>query len=168
MTDDTFATIPLVPTAAAPAPVARIVPSTTQTIRISWMDWLEQFLVHETPAIEAGAQLLFGAGAALIPGGIGSFLVQELGPGIVKQVVDGVLKNFEGFLDNPALAVEIPSTNALGVMVANAINTTAPNFAAKAEEFLDSWIAAALGTALPSAPAGSTPIPGNNGKIGSR
>lgn len=128
-------------TVAAPA---RVVPTPTQPVRIPWQDWLEQFLIHETPLIENVAQIGVTIAAGAIPGGVGTILLNLVGPTIVKQVVDGVLSTIEGPLSNPNLAIAIPANDMIATMAANVLNTAVPTFAGKAGDLLDGWIKTAV------------------------
>lgn len=135
MPAETAPTISIAP--ATPVSPARVVPTSTQPVRIAWGDWLEQYLVHETPLLEKAAQVGFSVGAAAIPGGIGSIMVGMLGPTIVKQAVDGILVAVEGSLSGAA--IEFPASG-LAAMAGNMLNATLPTFVAKAGSLLDGWL----------------------------
>jgi hypothetical protein len=141
LTKGTFMTV-------AAVPPARIVPTTSQPVRIPWGDWAEQILVHEKSLIEAGIQagIEFGAGASPI----GGLVVGLVGPTVVKQLVDQGLTLAEGMFAGQAITISQP--NWLESYVITTINQVAPNLAAKIGDDLTPMVQAAIAK-VPAPPA---------------
>lgn len=143
----------------ATATTPRVVPTVTQPVRVSWADWIEQILVHETPLIEAGVGIGVELGISVIPV-IGPAAAKLIAPTLVKQVVDQGLALLEGLLSQQtALTVDKP--NWLQSFAVTTINQIAPQFAKTIGAQLDPLLADAIAKVAPTpAPAVAAPSPG--------
>lgn len=135
--------------------IPRVVPTVIQPVRVSWADWIEQILVHETPLIEAAAEIGASIGIGYIPI-IGPAAAKLVGPTIVKQVVDQGLALLEGMLAQQT-PITIDTPNWLQSFAVTTINQVAPQFAKVMGETLDPMIVAAIAKATP-APAAPIPV----------
>ncbi len=143
-------------TATATAASQRVVPTVAQPVRVSWADWIEQILVHETPLIEAGAGVLVSLGIGAIPI-VGPTAAKLIAPTLVKQVVDQGLALLEGMLAQQSpLAIDKPSW--LQSFAVTTLNQIAPNFAKTVGAQLDPMIADAIAKVTP-APKLDVPAP---------
>jgi hypothetical protein len=115
---------------------ARITPTVSQPTRVDWGSWVEQFLAHETPLIEAAANAGVQLATAAIPGGaiIRMFVTEKL----VDQYVELGIKALDGILDRQSLT--IGDSSPLLVYITNMFNTTVPLLAGKLGPELDGAI----------------------------
>lgn len=129
-------------TAAAPA---RVTPTVSMPVRVSWGDWVEQALAHETPFIESVAEAGLGLALKAIPfGGIVSMFV---GPTVIKQLVDLAMTALEGVVAGQGTTV--PDGNAVFASVANMLNANYPQLAAFLGTEVEPMIEAAIAKILP-------------------
>jgi hypothetical protein len=134
------------PQAATTAP--RVVPTITQPVRVSWADWIEQILVHETPLIEAAVGIGVNIGVSTIPV-IGPAAAKLIAPTLVKQVVDQGLALLEGLLAKQTpIAINKPTW--LQNFAVTTINQIAPQFAKTIGDQLDPVLADAIAKAAPA------------------
>jgi hypothetical protein len=142
--------------AAPPATPPRVVPTITQPVRVSWADWIEQILVHETPLIEAAVGIGVNIGVSTIPV-IGPAAAKLIAPTLVKQVVDQGLALLEGLLAKQTpIAIDKPTW--LQNFAVTTINQIAPQFAKTIGDQLDPVLADAIAKAAPAPrPVGGAP-----------
>lgn len=130
-------------TATAPP---RVVPTVSQPVRIPWLHWAEQGLVHEQGAIEQAANAGLDVVAGSIP--FGSMIVGAFGQTIVHEAVTQIINIVKGLDDSGSTVITVPD-NTLAEMAGKAINDAAPTFFAKAEDFLDGWLKTAIASIKP-------------------
>ena len=130
------------------------VPTNSQSTVIPWQDWAEQAIVHLTPMIEMAAE--GGATLAFASMPMGSIISEFIGPAVIKQTVDSVLVQLEGFLSSQS-GISVPASNGVESAVAKAINATAPSLAAHLGSNLLPMIQKAVAKALPPPPAAAAP-----------
>lgn len=126
----------------------RVVPTITQPVRVSWADWIEQILVHETPLIEAAVGIGVNIGVSTIPV-IGPAAAKLIAPTLVKQIVDQGLALFEGLLEQQTpMTVDKPTW--LQRFAITTIKDIAPQFGKIIGAQIDPIIADAIAKVAPS------------------
>jgi len=109
-------TDPVVANAAAPPAnpvVPPKVPTISQSVQVDWGSWAAQFLVHETPLIEAVGEAAYTAFAP-------AMLKLFISPTVIGQYIGQALTAAEALLNTQNM--QVGDTNAVAAMVANLIN----------------------------------------------
>ena len=98
---------------------ARVTPTVSQPVRITWMSWGEQLFAHELPMIEKAANV----GVSLVEGSIpgGYLLKMFVGENVVDQLIEQGAKVLEGVMAKQPDIVVDPAKHPIYAYVANMI-----------------------------------------------
>jgi len=113
---------PATPPAATPAPTKT--PTVGQSIQVDWGSWVSQFLIHETPLIEAVGEAAY---TQFAPAMVKLFI----GPNVIGQYIGQALVALENIVNTQNM--QVPDTNIVASTVASLVNkneTALANFLA--------------------------------------
>ena len=158
----------------------RVVPSAVMAVRISTGDWLDQFLAHNEPEIEACVQAGFRAVTSVMPyGGVVLGVVNAFGPRVIDDyVLRGV--NYVRAFVHP-MGIDVSSGHSYMTVIATLLNEGEKRFASFMGDDIHSMIDAGLKRigidvapgyvppatlAFPSSTSGFPPVKNPSGAIG--